>query len=174
MERLVLVSGRAGLKQGVSDLKFITPRPFARQCGRQYKWSPTSGSLLRPGKQRTVFPCPLEVGHSCPYWPDMANKMKTTGICVSFGPKLLILGGQLTSSPSFLVTTSSTWKQDWYGGATRSRSLEWWADTWRTFVLVSHLVVQQTLLEQELNFYCGQTRRFGDYLLPQDNLTYPD
>jgi hypothetical protein len=34
------------------------------------------------------------------------------------------------------------------------------------------VVLQQHLLEQELNIYFGQLRRFC--LLPQHNLTYPD
>lgn len=112
MEWLVLVSGRAGThKQVMSHLKFITLRLYARQCSRQYKWSPTSGSFLLLKKQKIVLPCPLEVRHVCPYWPDMANKMRTTGICVILGQKYLNLAGKLTSSPYFLVTTFNMWKQ---------------------------------------------------------------
>ena len=53
-------------------------------------------------------------------------------------------------------------------------SLERGANTWRTSALVSHLVLPKTLLEQEFNFYCGQTSRFWGFLLPQHDLAYPD
>lgn len=138
-----------GLKQCVSDLKFMTPRLHARYCGKQYQWSATA-----LGKQ-DVFLCCLEAGHGCLYWPDIANKKKERD-SVIFGQKHLILSSQLTSSPFSLVTTSSIWKCILVWSYRKSRAT--WNDEW---MHVKHQLCKPSEdLQQEFDFYCGQTSRF--------------
>lgn len=168
MEGLIIVSGRAGTgKQGMSDFNSLH-----QQCGRQYKSLPTPGSPLFSGKRRIAVPFLLEVRHGCSYWTDIANKMRTTGICITFGPKHLILAGQLTRPPSFFVTTFNTWKQVFIWRCHKIKQPEmmsqqywghllWWA-TWSC----SRCCFSK-------NFSCGQMRS-GDCLLSEHDLPYPD
>lgn len=68
------------------------------------------------------------------------------GICVTLGPKRLIIAGQLTSSSSLLVITCKPWKQVLIWRCHKTKQPGMRSQHMRTFALVSHLVLQQMAL----------------------------